>query len=120
MHENDAIPGNCIVLDRPYKPDKASINAQEIEKFLHDTGLSYNEWHGFQHGIILLYDGDRVCYVALYDVATGLMYLDIHEGIPVRVEFTLDEMALFKNINEWPDITSQDRIPTKPLPKVRG
>ena len=104
MHENDATPGNIARLNQPFKPDKASINAQEIEKFLHDTGLSYNEWHGFEHGIILLYDFDRVCYLALYDVATGLMYMDIHDGIPVRVEFTLDELELFKAINEWPDL----------------
>ena len=102
MHEKDATPGNIVVLNRPFKPDRA--NAIEIEKILHDIGISYSEWEGFQHGIILLYDGDRVCYLALYDLATGLMHLDTYTGVPVRIEFTLDEMGLFKSIKDWPSM----------------
>lgn len=102
--KSEATPGNVVILNRPYKPsmpDQRTVHNVSSGEML--GAVEYRYWNGYTHGIILSAESS-VVYLALYDPLYATMYTDYTDNIPVRMEFSFEEVELYKISSQFPSI----------------
>ena len=86
------MPGNIVRLNEPYPVDE-----EEVDRSLKQLGVVQPwNWTGFTHGIVAELIGPNASGLArvslyLYSPELKLIYLNSHDGLPVHVDFCIDE-----------------------------
>jgi len=102
-------PGQLVRLHQPFSIDYAAMQVP-----LQALGIKTSrQWAGFTHGIIAKVLNKEVREVAqvalyLYDPVLKLIYLNPHDGMPMQVDFFVDELALLDSDTSESTILLQD------------